>query len=74
MAIANVKMNIEGMMCPHCEARVNKALAAIEGVTVCRVSHGDNCAELYLEPGVTDEQLTKAVTDAGYAVKGVARA
>jgi Cu2+-exporting ATPase len=64
-------MDIEGMMCPHCEARVKKALEAVEGVKEAVVSHEKNSAVVTVEPSVTDEALTKAVTDAGYDVKGV---
>ncbi|HAN43115.1 MAG TPA: Cu2+-exporting ATPase, partial [Sphaerochaeta sp.] len=64
-------MDIEGMMCPHCEARVKKALEAVEGVKEAVVSHEKNSAVVTVEPSVTDEVLAKAVTDAGYDVKGV---
>lgn len=58
---------IEGMMCMHCTARVQKALEDIDGVT----AHMDlekKAAYLTLEKEVSDEVLTKAVTDAGYQV------
>ena len=32
-------LKIEGMMCPHCEARVKKALEALDGVESAVVSH-----------------------------------
>lgn len=60
-------MIIEGMMCLHCTARVQKALEEIEGVTA--VMDLDNkSASLTLEKPVDDETLKKAVTDAGYEV------
>ena len=64
-------MDIEGMMCPHCEARVKKALEAVEGVKSAEVSHERNSAVVTVEPSVSDEALAKAVTDAGYEVKGM---
>ena len=51
-------MKIEGMMCPHCQAAVTKALEALEGTK----------AEVNLE---TKEALKKAVEDAGYQVLSV---
>lgn len=58
-------MIIEGMMCLHCTARVQKALEDIDGVTA--VMDLDNkCAYITLEKPVDDEVLIKAVTDAGY--------
>ena len=65
------KMDVEGMMCPHCEARVKKALEAIEGVKEAVVSHESASAVVTLDSPVSDEVLTKAVTDAGYEVKGI---
>ena len=65
------KMNVEGMMCPHCEARVKKALEAIDGVKEAVVSHESASAVVTLDSSVSDEELTKAVTDAGYEVKGI---
>lgn len=65
-------MTIEGMMCPHCEARVKGALEAVEGVASAKVSHEAGTAKLALDKEVADDILTKAVTDAGYEVKEIA--
>ena len=65
-----IRMQIEGMMCPHCEARVKKALEAVEGVQEALVSHQEGSAVVNAA-GVSKEALAKAVTDAGYEVKGV---
>ena len=64
-------LKIEGMMCPHCEARVKKALESIDGVKSADVSHEKACAVVTLSAQVSDQALTKAVTDAGYKVKGI---
>ena len=63
-------MKIEGMMCPHCVARVTDALNKLDGVTA-QVSLEDKAAYVTVEDGVSDETLTKAVTDAGYTVVSV---
>lgn len=60
-------MKIEGMMCGHCTGMVTKVLNAIEGVSA-EVSLDDKCAYIELSKEVSDEVLTKAVTDAGYDV------
>ena len=65
-----IRMQIEGMMCPHCEARVKKALEAVDGVQEALVSHQEGSA-VVKAVGVSREALAKAVTDAGYEVKGV---
>jgi Cu2+-exporting ATPase len=62
-------MKIEGMMCPHCEARVKKVLEAIDGVASAEVSHKKGTAVLTLSKEVEDSVLKKAVEDAGYPVK-----
>ena len=59
-------LHIEGMMCPHCEARVKDALNAVPGVNVLSISHESNSAEIEKAPGVTDAQLLDAVKGAGY--------
>lgn len=61
-------MKIEGMMCPHCEARVKKALEEIDGVANAVTDFKTDSATLTLSAPVADEVLTKAVTDSGYKV------
>ena len=63
-------MKIDGMMCSHCTGTVTKVLNAIDGVTA-EVSLEDKCAYITLDKDVADEVLSKAVTDAGYKVKGI---
>ena len=63
-------LKIEGMMCPMCQARVDKALNALEGVTA-KVDLQAASASCECADGVTSEMLTKAVTDAGYTVTAV---
>ena len=66
----NKTMTIEGMMCMHCKAHVEKALNAIPGVTA-QVDLEAGKATVDCPAAVTPEDLAKAVTDAGYTVKGV---
>ena len=61
-------MTIEGMMCEHCEATVQKALEAIEGVSGVKVSHKKGTAVVKLESDVSDEMLKQAVQDKDYTV------
>ena len=64
-------ISIEGMMCNHCTGTVQKALEAVEGVKTVTMSLEQKNAAVELASDVSDEVLTKAVTDAGYEVKGV---
>lgn len=60
-------LKIEGMMCNHCTGRVDKALNEMDGVSAT-VSLEDKCAEVTLTKDVSDDELVKVVTDAGYEV------
>ena len=64
-------LTVEGMMCAHCTARVQKALEAVEGVKEAAVSLEDKTAAVQLEKEVSDQVLTAAVTDAGYEVTDI---
>ena len=65
------RLDIEGMMCAHCEAHVREALGGIPGVEVLSVSHDANAAEILKAPQVTDQQLVDAVKRAGYVLKAI---
>ncbi len=65
-------MNITGMMCAHCEARVKKALEAVPGVAGADVSHEKGTAVVTLAADVADAALKKAVEDQDYAVTAIA--
>lgn len=61
-------MKIEGMMCGHCEARVQKCLLAIEGVKEAIVSHETGTAEVHMDADIDNEVLQKAVEEQAYKV------
>ena len=61
-------LKIEGMMCPHCEARVKKALEALDGVESAVVSHVEGTAVV---TGSADFETMKAAVEAqDYKVVG----
>ena len=64
-------LKIEGMMCGHCEARVNKALEALPEVELAEVSHEAGTAVVTLKSAVSDDVLKKAVEDQDYTVTGI---
>ena len=64
-------LKVEGMMCPHCEKRVQKALEALEGVESAVASHEAGTAVVTLSAPVSDEALKKAVEEQDYEVKGI---
>ena len=61
-------MKIEGMMCPHCEARVKKTLEAIPEVEAAEVSHENDSAVVTLNAPLADEALKSAIEEQGYTV------
>ena len=65
-------MEIKGMMCPHCEATVKKAIEAVAGVTGAEVSHEKGTAVVSMDTEVADDVLKKAVEDKDYEVLGIA--
>ena len=66
----NMTIKIEGMMCQHCQARVQKALDAISGVKA-EVDLKSGTATVNAPEGVTKEMLKKAIEDAGYEVTSI---
>lgn len=64
-------ISIEGMMCTHCSAHVQKALTAIEGVQQVEVSHETGKATVAVNGLVANGDLSKAVEEAGYQVVGI---
>ena len=64
-------LNVEGMMCGHCEARVKKALEAVPGVTEAAVSHEAGTAIVTLSEDVADDVLKQAVEAQDYKVTGI---
>ena len=68
--IMNKTMIVDGMTCPHCSARVEKALNAIDGVEA-HVDLDSKTAAITLTKEVADEVLAKAVTDADYTVVSI---
>ena len=59
-------LTVEGMMCAHCQAHVQKALAGVEGVTEAVVDLESKKATVTLAQDVADQVLLDAVTEAGY--------
>jgi len=61
-------LTVEGMSCGHCKAAVEKALKSVDGVENAVVDLSNKTADVTLTKEVSNETLSKAVTDAGYDV------
>lgn len=63
-----VTLNVDGMMCPHCEARVKSACEAVEGVVSAVPSHTDGTVVIEMTSDV-EQACRDAIKAAGYEVK-----
>ena len=61
------KIVIDGMMCAHCQGRVEQALNAVDGVQAA-VDLDSKTATVTISNNVSDEKLRDAVTAVGYTV------
>ncbi len=59
-------LTVEGMMCAHCQAHVQKALEGVAGVSAATVDLESKKATVELAQEVADEVLSAAVKEAGY--------
>ncbi|MBE5849278.1 MAG: heavy metal translocating P-type ATPase [Lachnospiraceae bacterium] len=59
-------VNIEGMMCAHCEANVKKALEALDGIESAVVSHEAGTAVIELSKDVDDNLIKQTIEDKDY--------
>ncbi len=64
-------VKINGMMCGHCEARVKKALEAVEGIEEAVVSHESGTAVLTESKDVAEADIKAAVEAQDYEFVGV---
>lgn len=68
--VAEKHISIQGMQCEACQNRVERRLNSIDGAAA-KVSWRKNQAVVSLSRPVSDEELTDAVTAAGYQVTGI---
>jgi Cu+-exporting ATPase len=66
-----IQLQIEGMTCASCVARVEKALNKVPGVSSASVNLATERATVNAVPGVSVSALKAAVEKAGYAAKDV---
>ena len=64
-------LTIEGMMCEHCKARVEKALGAVDGIEKAEVNLKKGTATVKFKEEIANEILKKAVEEQGYTVKNI---
>ncbi|MBQ7463326.1 MAG: heavy metal translocating P-type ATPase [Lachnospiraceae bacterium] len=67
-----MKIRVNGMMCPKCEAHVKEALEKIRGVNAATADHEANLVTLEVSSQPSEDELKKAVEEAGYEYAGIA--
>ena len=56
-------VNIKGMMCPHCEATVKKALEGLDGIESAVVSHDAGTAVITMSKEVSEDVIKAAIEE-----------
>ena len=64
-------LTIEGMMCGHCTAHVEKVLKTLDGVTDVAVSLQEKTAEVTMEKDISDEVFKAVIAEEGYEVTSI---
>ena len=64
-------IQVNGMMCQHCEAHVNKALEAVPGIAKAVASHEGNYVTITKSGDVDEAAMKAAIEEAGYTYGGV---
>ncbi|SMC65266.1 Cu2+-exporting ATPase [Oscillospiraceae bacterium] len=65
------KISVEGMMCPHCEATVKKALEALPEVTTATASHEKGTVDILVEGELDLDKVKAVIEEKGYKYIGV---
>lgn len=64
-----LKLNVEGMSCHHCEARISNNLKKLENIQEVNASAKDESVVIYYEDSINIEQIKEVIEDTGYKVK-----
>ena len=62
---------IDGMMCDHCKAKVEKSLLELEGVVKVKVSLKDKMATIYSKNNISNDDIISAIEKLDYKVTSV---
>lgn len=72
MAKHEAELKVEGMMCAHCKAHVEKALNSLPGAEA-EVDLDGGTATVRSDENISDDVFKAAIEDAGYELKGIER-
>lgn len=66
-----ILVNVEGMMCEHCEAHVREAIRNAFGVKNVTASHESGKVEVISETAIDEEKLKSVIEAEEYKVLGI---
>lgn len=66
-------ITIEGMMCEHCKAKVEKSLLELNGITKIKVSLKDKTATIYSSVSIPDEDIIDTINKLDYKVTSIGK-
>ena len=66
--MAKITLGVEGMMCPHCEARVNKCITEKFAPQSVTADHESNSVVISAQDAIAQEDLKKVIEEAGYTM------
>ncbi len=64
----SIMIQVNGMMCGHCESRVTNALMNVEGIVSVKASANNQVLCEFDETKITVKQIKDAIEDVGYEV------
>lgn len=64
-------LTIEGMMCGHCTAHVEKVLKTLDGVTDVVVSLQEKTAEVTMNKSISNDVFEAVITEEGYKLTSI---
>ena len=66
-----ITLKVEGMMCPHCEATVKKAIEALDGVVEATANHETGTVKVEGGEGISEEIFKEAIEAKDFTFKGI---
>ena len=63
------ELDVEGMMCNHCEKRVKESISKIDGVKGVKANHKSGKVIIDTSKEVDVDLIKDAIKEAGYKVK-----
>lgn len=64
-------ITIEGMMCSHCQMKVEKSLLELEGVSKVKVNLKDKTATIYSTKSISNDDIKSAINKLDYKVTNI---